>query len=52
MSILNLLDQMLQSGQGVATNVAGRAQAAAQANPLGSLLTGAGGGALAAGAAG
>lgn len=52
MSILNLLDQMLQSGQGAATNVAGRAQAAAQGNPLGSLLTGAGGGALAAGTIG
>ena len=52
MSILNLLDQMLQSGQGAATNVAGRVQTAAQGNPLGSLLTGAGGGALAAGAIG
>ena len=52
MSILNLLDQMLQSGQGAATNVAGRAQAAAQGNPLGTLLTGAGGGALAAGTIG
>ena len=52
MSILNLLDQMLQSGQGAATNVAGRAQAATKGNPLGTLLTGAGGGALAAGTIG
>jgi uncharacterized membrane protein YebE (DUF533 family) len=52
MSILNLLDQILQSGQGAAQHGADRVKAAAQGNPLGSLLTGAGGGALAAGTIG
>ena len=52
MSILNLLDQILQSGQGGAQHGAERVKAAAQSNPLGSLLTGAGGGVLAAGTIG
>jgi uncharacterized membrane protein YebE (DUF533 family) len=52
MSILNLLDQILQSGQGAAQHGADRVKAAAQGNPLGSLLTGAGGGVLAAGTIG
>jgi uncharacterized membrane protein YebE (DUF533 family) len=50
MNVLSLLDQLLQSGQGV--NTGNRGPAPAQGNPLGSLLTGAGGGALAAGAIG
>lgn len=48
MNVLSLLDQLLQSGQGVGN----RGQSPAQGNPLGSLLTGAGGGALAAGTIG
>jgi uncharacterized membrane protein YebE (DUF533 family) len=54
MSILNLLDQILQPGQGGAPTATsgGHGQAAAQGNPLGTLLTGAGGGALAAGTIG
>ena len=46
MSILNLLDQMLQSGQGAVQNAGNRGHAPAQGNPLGSLLTGVGGSAL------
>ncbi|PKN43674.1 MAG: DUF533 domain-containing protein [Deltaproteobacteria bacterium HGW-Deltaproteobacteria-18] len=52
MSIMNLLDQLLQSGQGALQNAGNRGNATAQGNPLGSLLTGAGGGALAAGTIG
>ena len=52
MSIMNLLDQMLQSGQGALQNAGNRANATAGGNPLGALLTGAGGGALAAGTIG
>lgn len=52
MSILNLLDQMLQSGHGAVKNAGHGGQAPAQRNPLGTLLTGAGGGALAAGTIG
>ena len=52
MSIMKLLDQMLQSGQGALQNTGTRGPAQAQANPLGALLTGAGGGALAAGTIG
>ena len=52
MSIMNLLDQMLQSGRGAVQNAGHRGHAPAQGNPLGSLLTGVGGGALAAGAIG
>lgn len=50
MSIMNLLDQMLQSGRGAVQNAGHGGNA--HGNPLGSLLTGAGGGALAAGAIG
>jgi uncharacterized membrane protein YebE (DUF533 family) len=49
---MNLLDQMLQSGQGALQNAGNRANASAGGNPLGALLTGAGGGALAAGTIG
>lgn len=52
MSILNLLDQILQSGQGAVKNAGSQVQNAGQGNPLGALLTGAGGGALAAGTIG
>ena len=52
MSIMNLLDQMLQSDQGALQNAGNRANATAGGNPLGALLTGAGGGALAAGTIG
>lgn len=52
MSIMNLLDQMLQSGQGALQNAGNRANATAGGNPLVALLTGAGGGALAAGTIG
>jgi uncharacterized membrane protein YebE (DUF533 family) len=49
---MNLLDQMLQSDQGALQNAGNRANATAGGNPLGALLTGAGGGALAAGTIG
>lgn len=52
MSIVNLLDQILQSGQGAVKNAGSQVQNAALGNPLGTLLTGAGGGALAAGTIG
>lgn len=52
MSIMNLLDQMLQSGRVAVQNAGHHGHAPAQGNPLGSLLTGVGGGALAAGAIG
>lgn len=52
MSIVNLLDQILQSGQGAVKNAGRQVQNAALGNPLGTLLTGAGGGALAAGTIG
>jgi len=52
MSIMNLLDQMLKSGSGALQGAGNRGNAPAQENPLGSLLTGMGGGALAAGTIG
>jgi uncharacterized membrane protein YebE (DUF533 family) len=52
MNIMNLLDQLLQSGRGAVQNTGYSGNAPAQGNPLGSLLTGAGGGALAAGTIG
>ena len=52
MSILNLLDQMLQSGRETVQNSRYSGNAPVQGNPLGSLLTGLGGGALAAGTIG
>jgi len=52
MSIMNLLDQMLQSGRGAVQNSGYSGNAPTQGNPLGSLLTGLGGGALAAGTIG
>jgi phosphatidylglycerophosphate synthase len=52
MSIMNLLDQMLQSGRGAVQKSGHGGHVSAQGNPLGSLLTGMGGGALAAGTIG
>ena len=52
MNILGLLDQLLQSGQSAMQNASQSTHAPAQGNPLGTLLTGAGGGALAAGTIG
>lgn len=52
MNILGLLDQLLQSGQSAMQNSSQSTHAPAQGNPLGTLLTGAGGGALAAGTIG
>lgn len=52
MSIMNLLDQMLKSGSGAMQNAGNQVNTSAQGNPLGSLLTGMGGGALAAGTIG
>ena len=52
MSIMNLLDQMLKSGSGAMQNAGNQVNTSTQGNPLGSLLTGMGGGALAAGTIG
>jgi uncharacterized membrane protein YebE (DUF533 family) len=49
---MNLLDQMLKSGSGAMQNAGNQVNTQAQGNPLGSLLTGMGGGALAAGTIG
>lgn len=52
MNIKNFLDQLLQSGRGALQNTGNSGDVPAQGNPLGSLLTGVGGGALAAGTIG
>lgn len=52
MSIINLLDKLLQAGHGTAQNVGNRGHASMQGSPVGSLLKGVGGGALAAGTIG